>query len=69
MATGKLKVMTAEGKKYRIKENEKRKINPGDTIFIGYKRIPPERWVSLAMSLASFGLSTTTTILYLSDRK
>lgn len=65
LATGKLQVITANGKKYRVKDKKQVKINPGDTILVGHRRIPPEGWVTLGMSLASFGLSTTSTILYL----
>jgi len=69
MSTGKMHVLTSDGKKIKIKKNRKTIVNPGDTILVGHRRIPPEGWVSLGMSLASFGLSTTSTVLYLTDKR
>ncbi len=65
LATKKMKILTPEGKRIRYKEDKDLQINPGDTILIGERRIPPEGWVNLFMSVASFGLSTTATVLTL----
>jgi hypothetical protein len=63
-------VITPEGKKagIRKKNMDTFTINPGDTILIGERRIAPEGWVSILMSVAGFGLSTTSTILLLKDK-
>lgn len=68
MATGNIHVLTQDGKKHKVKSKKKITINPGDTILVGHRRIPPEGWVSLGMSLAGFGLSTTATVLSLTNR-
>lgn len=65
MATGKVQVVTKEGKKKKVTSKKQIVINPGDTVLVGHRRIPPEGWVSLGMSIAGFGLSTTATVLTL----
>jgi protein involved in polysaccharide export with SLBB domain len=67
LATGKINVLSPDGKNTKITKRNMNKIviNPGDTIVIGESRIPPEGWISLFMSIASFGLSTTATVLAL----
>lgn len=70
MATGKIKLMTPEGKKRKLKgkDREIAVINPGDTILVGERRIAPEGWIGLVMGVAGFGLSTLATVLALTKR-
>ena len=67
LATRKVSLLSPEGKKHRLKNKEKDivVINPGDTILVDQRRIPPEGWVGIFMSIAGFGLSTTATVLTL----
>lgn len=67
MATNKITLVTPGGKKKVLKTKEKDTavINPGDTIFVDHRRIPPEGWLGIVMGLAGFGLSTTATVLAL----
>lgn len=69
LSTRKMQILTPKGEKYKIKRKTKgepkRRINPGDTILVGERRIPPEGWVNLIMGIAGFGLSTTATVLTL----
>lgn len=65
LSTRKIKVLTPEGKHISVNKKNGIKINPGDTILIGERRIPPEGWVNIFMGIAGFGLSTTATVLSL----
>lgn len=62
LSTGGIQIMSGEGKKVKVRKGHEIKINPGDTIIVGRRRIPPEGWVSLVMGIAGFGLSTTSTV-------
>jgi len=68
LATGKIRILRPDGKRYTVKPNQEFMIDPGDTILVGYRRIPPEGWVNLAISLASFGLSAASTIFLIKNR-
>lgn len=65
LSTKDVQVLTPEGKTVKWKKNKELKINPGDTLLVGERRIPPEGWVNLFMSIAGFGLSTTATVITL----
>jgi len=67
LAKKKVYVITSSGKKTKLKMSNTKNyiVNPGDTIIIDESRIPPEGYMSMFMSIASFGLSTTSTILAL----
>lgn len=67
LSAGKIFVLTPDGKRQRVKLNRINDVvvNPGDTIVVAEHRIPPEGWISLFMGIASFGLSTTATVLAL----
>lgn len=65
MSTKRMNILTPDGKKIKVRSKGPVKINPGDTVLVGERRIPPEGWVNLFMSLGSFGLSTTATVLTL----
>ena len=70
MSTNNIKILSPEGKVTKITNKNRNTviINPGDTVTIGQRRIPPEGWVSLFMSIASFSLATTATVLALKER-
>jgi protein involved in polysaccharide export with SLBB domain len=63
LASGDIRVTTMKGETIKVSKNQK--INPGDTIVVGRRIMRPIEWVSFAMSLSSFGLSTTATVLAL----
>lgn len=69
MFTGRMHLVTPEGKKKKIrnKDRDKMVINPGDTILVDERRIPPEGWIGIVTGLAGFGLSTTATVLALTQ--
>lgn len=69
MFTGRIWLLDSEGHKKRLRKKDRDRvtINPGDTIIVGERRITPEGWVSLFMSVAGFGLSATATILTLTQ--
>lgn len=70
MSTSNIKILSPEGKTVKITKKNRNTIiiNPGDTVLIGQRRIPPEGWVTLFMSIASFSLATTATVLALKER-
>lgn len=59
-------VISTDGKVRRAKDNDS--VNPGETISIARRALRPIDWVGFSMSLASFGLSTTSTVLALTMR-
>ncbi len=67
MATNKMNILSPDGTLTKITKKNKDSIviNPGDTVVVGERRIPPEGWLGLVMGIASFGLSTTATVLAL----
>ena len=69
LATKKIYLINPEGDKKRLRRKnwDKIVINPGDTVLVDERRIPPEGWVSLFMSVAGFGLSATATVLTLTQ--
>lgn len=69
MSTGRIRLITPDGKNRPVRKKDKDTIviNPGDTILVGERRIAPEGWVSIIMGIASFGLSTTATVLALTQ--
>lgn len=70
MHTGTIVLITPDGKskKMKAKDRDTTVINPGDTIKVGERRIAPEGWVGIFMGVAGFGLSTTATVLALTNR-
>lgn len=64
--TNRIKLITMEGKKRRIRKDDVATINPGDSIYVPEPRIAPEGWIGIVTGLATFGLSTTATVLSLS---
>jgi len=67
MSTNKISILSPEGEVAKVTKKNRASIiiNPGDTVVIGERRIPPEGWVTLFMSIATFGLATTSTVLAL----
>jgi len=67
LSTDKISILSPEGDVTKVTKKNRNTIiiNPGDTILIKERRIPPEGWVTLFMSIATFGLSTTATVLAL----
>lgn len=67
MAKRTMHLITPDGKKTKLKLSKTNGlvVNPGDTIVVGERRLTPEAWMGLFMSIASFGLSTTATVLAL----
>ncbi|MFH0799357.1 MAG: SLBB domain-containing protein [Pseudomonadota bacterium] len=59
----KYRVTTISGKSRRAKPNDR--VNPGDTIMIGQRWMSPAGWAAFALSIASFGLSASSTIIAL----
>ena len=57
------KVITTSGRIKKVGPNDR--VNPGETLMIKKHWLAPMGWVSFAMSIASFGLSTTSTVLAL----
>lgn len=67
LATRRINLLSPDGRKKRVTEKERNSItiNPGDTILVGERRIPPEGWVNIVLGIAGFGLSSTATVLAL----
>ncbi|MDO8462569.1 MAG: SLBB domain-containing protein [Deltaproteobacteria bacterium] len=63
MAKKRIDVIRADGHIERAKPNMV--INPGDSIVVAEKRIPPEGWISIFLGTASTVLGLTTTVLAL----
>jgi protein involved in polysaccharide export with SLBB domain len=66
MATGKMSLVSSDGKKRRLNRKEKDTvvINPGDTLMVDWRRIAPEGWLGIISSVTTLGLVA----LSLSDR-
>jgi protein involved in polysaccharide export with SLBB domain len=62
----KYRVRNSKGDEY--KGHSAMRVNPGDTIIVKKNWLPPQGWISFGMSLASFGLSSTATVLALTRR-
>lgn len=62
----KFKVTSMDGKTHKARGDGK--INPGDTIMIQEHWMSPASWIGFVMGMASFGLSTATTVLALTNR-
>jgi len=61
--TDSYKIIGLDGKRKKGKESDK--VNPGDTIMIKQRWMAPSAWISFMLGIASFGLSTTATVLAL----
>lgn len=63
-------VIRKDGTRIKVKDRKSDKVvvNPGDTIKITSVTMEPYQWLSFAMGFISFALSTTTTVLVLTDR-
>ena len=59
----KYQVVTIDGKTRKANANER--VNPGDTIMIQERWMSPAGWMGFALSIASFGLSATSTAIVL----
>ncbi len=59
----KYQVVTIDGK--TRKANASERVNPGDTIMIKERWMSPAGWMGFALSIASFGLSATSTAIVL----
>lgn len=70
LSTKKIHIINPEGKKTKVhkKNIDTVTINPGDTILVGERRIAPEGWMSIIIGIAGFGLSTTSTVMLLTNR-
>ena len=64
LSTRRMEIITPDGEKKKIKKIERDSIiiNPGDTVLVGERRIPPEGWFGIVMGVASFGLSATSIV-------
>ncbi|MCP5468626.1 MAG: SLBB domain-containing protein [Deltaproteobacteria bacterium] len=59
----KIKVMRSDGRTFLAKNGEfSGEINPGDTIIVPEKRLPPEYYINLLTTIASLGLSAVAII-------
>lgn len=69
LSTNRITLLKPNGKRQKIRaKDDSVVINPGDTILVGKRRIAPEGWIGIIMGIASFGLSTSTTVLALTAR-
>ncbi|MBI2091971.1 MAG: SLBB domain-containing protein [Deltaproteobacteria bacterium] len=60
MATGKMSLVSADGKKKRLHKRDMNNItiNPGDTIDVDWRRIPPESWIGIFSGLSTLALTS-----------
>lgn len=59
----KYKVIAVDGGRHRARDDNH--VNPGDTIMVKESWMSPSAWIGFVMGIASFGLSTSTTVLAL----
>ncbi len=64
--TDKYKVTGIDGKTHKAQLNER--VNPGDTIMVKQKTMSNAAWAGFALSIASFGLSASSTVIALTRR-
>lgn len=64
--TNRCTVTSIDGKTRKAKANDR--VNPGDTIAVKQRWMNPAAWAGFALSIASFGLSASSTIIALQRR-
>lgn len=62
----KFTIVSIDGKSRKAKPNDR--VNPGDTIMIKQMWMSPAQWMAFTLSIASFGLSASSTIIALQRR-